>query len=634
MNDFLKATASDLHLCQRCPRLLAYQKKGERKAWKVGIDGSGIYYGKLFHSHIAGAFHSDAARVGSPHRAALTAALKGEPTGLKGRLLEMVQACYFDPFLVAHGKTISGKQIMALAQATEFWVGCLSDFLAGVPSLLTRPEKQIGSVFCKPETTLKAFYPYSDGMLLRVRGRYDGLLFDPDAKQAALFEFKAFKASDPVEELSQALVYAWLIHTATGVMPQVCLVYLEDSGAPLRYSAADVGKMTNNLEYLFEAVRKVLSEEKPLPPPSDTGLCRTCPYEGRCDGDWGNRKTPDDEGRDRMSQLMEALRRLRIVVEDVGIVYGTCFIRLKVKPDIGKTTVSKIEKAVKDLQIELALSAQPMIQPQAGYVSIDVPRASRQILTLRQMMEKAAPTRPKSEAAFPLGLDINGKVFWVNLSEPTMTSVLVGGTSGSGKSVLLRALVAALAQCSPPGSVCFTLIDPKRVTFTDMKNTNYIDEGQAITDTDAAMKKISDLVAEMEERYVKMEEARVVDIEGYNSRGPVRLKRRVLLIDEYADMIVSTETRNDLEKAVQRISQKGRAAGLHLVLATQRPDAKVVTPIIKANLQLRIALKVTSKSNSQIILGEGEGRAQYLLGHGDMLVGGSVPLFRLQGALP
>jgi S-DNA-T family DNA segregation ATPase FtsK/SpoIIIE len=274
-----------------------------------------------------------------------------------------------------------------------------------------------------------------------------------------------------------------------------------------------------------------------------------------------------------------------------------------------------------------------MIAPQSGYVSVDVPRNVRQPLNLSEMMKASAPTRPKSEAAFPLGLDIDGRVFWVDLAEPIMTSILIGGTSGSGKSVLLRAVVISLLLCSPPDSLSFTLIDPKRVTFTDMKTLRCLEEGTILLDTDMAMEALQTTVEEMERRYVLMEEAGVPDIAGYNEKAPEKLKRRVLIIDEYADMIVSSQTRAALELFVQRICQKGRAAGIHLILATQRPDAKVVTGIIKANLQLRVALKVTSKANSQIILGEGVSQAQYLLGHGDLLVGGSVPLQRLQAPL-
>jgi S-DNA-T family DNA segregation ATPase FtsK/SpoIIIE len=274
-----------------------------------------------------------------------------------------------------------------------------------------------------------------------------------------------------------------------------------------------------------------------------------------------------------------------------------------------------------------------MIAAQSGYVSVDVPRKARQPLSLDDVMKTAAPTRPKSDAAFPLGLDIDGKVFWVDLAEPIMTSILIGGTSGSGKSVLLRSIVISLLLCSPRDSLSFTLIDPKRVTFTDLKTLRCLEEGKLLLDTEDAMEALSATVEEMERRYVLMEDAGVSDVSGYNAQSEKMLKRRVVIIDEYADMIVSSQTRAALELFVQRICQKGRAAGIHLILATQRPDAKVVTGVIKANLQLRVALKVTSQGNSQIILGEGVKQAQYLLGHGDLLAGGSVPLQRLQAPL-
>jgi len=294
--------------------------------------------------------------------------------------------------------------------------------------------------------------------------------------------------------------------------------------------------------------------------------------------------------------------------------------------------VSKIERTAKDLQVALTISSPPLIQAQSGYVSVDVPINTKRALTLQDMMDMGGEAKRNSHsgAEFPLELDINGKIYWVNLAEPIMTSILVGGTSGSGKSVLLRSIVVGLLLNSQPNKVSFTLIDNKRVTFTDMKMLHCLEEKMVLSDTEPIMEALQATIDEMERRYILMEKACVSDIVEYNSVASERLKRRVLIIDEYADIIVSEQTRKDLEIFVQRICQKGRVAGIHLILATQRTDAKVVAGIIKANLQLRVALKVTSQSNSQIILGEGIKQAQYLLGHGDMLVGGSVALQRLQ----
>jgi S-DNA-T family DNA segregation ATPase FtsK/SpoIIIE len=587
-------------------------------------------------------------------------ALQAGSSDLKTQLDALVRTRYFTPFLMEKSQKLTADNAVALAKATEFWVECLADFLSKIPSLLASPETRLGIVFHQPEKTLRLPYAYPDGRTLRVSGRYDCLLFDPDAARAVVFEFKGFKAADPIVELSQTLIYTWLIEKATGIVPAVKLIYLENDN-PFDVSPTAVKKMMNNLPHLFDVTRQVLEKRLPLPIASDSSLCKNCPYDAKCDQDWGarhasqapsaelqsqnrdespyeERNAGQDEGRERMAQLLDTLRQRRLAVEGLGFVCGPSFIRLKIGLDMSKgTTVRKIEATAKDLQVALALSSPPMIEAQSGYVSVDVPRNVRQPLSLADMMKTAAPTRPKSEAAFPLGLDIDGKVFWVDLAEPIMTSILIGGTSGSGKSVLLRSAVISLLLCSPPDSLSFTLIDPKRVTFTDLNTLRCLEEGKLLLDTEDAMTALSATVEEMERRYVLMENAEVSDVGGYNEKsaalGTVRLKRRVVIIDEYADMIVSSQTRAALELFVQRICQKGRAAGIHLILATQRPDAKVVTGIIKANLQLRVALKVTSQANSQIILGEGVGQAQYLLGHGDLLVGGSVPLQRLQAPL-
>jgi len=641
----LKTTATELCLCQRCPRLMAYHKKGEKNVRLVGYTGTGASYGKLFHD-LAGKFYKDVAEGSLPE---LTEVFRGEMSEVKVRLDDLIRTRYFTPFLAEKSANLKYENLMALAKGTEFWIHCLADFLSGIPSLLAFPKKYLSAVFHQPEKILSAAYPYPDGRAaLEVSGKYDCLLFNPDMNEAALFEFKGFKSTDVTVELSQTLVYAWLVSEATGIVPSIRLIYLEDD-EPRFFPAADVKNMLGNLVYLFDTVRLVLEKRFPIPEASNHELCNNCRFSDRCGADWGDSisdvseqppaeqtgqvKATSDEARQSMSRLVEALGQLQVFVSDEGYVEGPCFIRLKIKPDSSKgITVRKIANKAEDLQVALALSSPPLIQAQSGYVSVDVPRNTRRVLTLPDMM-KGAGKKPGSGAAFPLGLDIDGKVYWTDLAEPVMTSILIGGTSGSGKSVLLRSIVIGLLLNSPRGEVSFTLIDPKRVTFTDMKTLDCLEEKSILCDIDSIMEALRAAVGEMERRYVLMEKACVSDIAEYNKSATDSLKRRVLIIDEYADMIVSSQTRAELEIFVQRICQKGRAAGIHLILATQRPDANVVTGVIKANLQLRVALKVTSKSNSQIILGEGIGQAQYLLGHGDMLVGGSVALQRLQAPL-
>ena len=662
----LALSATDLALCQRCPRLLAYKSEGKRNAWKVGIEGSGEKYGSLFHKHIAGAFFDAAADPQSPLRGEIRAVLSGTHAGgapIRERLEELIRTRFFLPFLDRYAPKLDTGRVLSMARGTSIWAGCMADFLAGVPFDRLDPDEAMDRVFLRPERTLQATYISSDGRVLTLSGRYDALLFNPDSCEATLFEFKGYRCSDPSVALSQTLIYAWLIRNATGILPAVQVVYLEEN-RPGVFPSSEVESMMSALPSLFDVVLDVLERRLPLPVAVNSELCLQCPWNGDCAGDWGTAAEPsaasenmssdsggescddpgddsgekscDAEGRERMGQLLGALKDLGLSVADAGVVCGPCFIRLKVRPDAARgTTVKKIGNRADDLQVQMDLPLPPMIQAQKGYVSVDVPRLRREVLTLEKLMRQGQgeKTRPDSEAVFPLGMRVDGSVFWADLSEPSMTSILIGGTSGSGKSVLLRSVVVGLLLCAPQDGVGFTLIDPKRVTFTDLAGLRALEEGRVLCDADEAMEALREAVEEMEQRYELMEGARVSHLTDYNIVTGERLRRRVLIIDEYADLMTSKGTAKELELFIQRICQKGRAAGFHLLLATQRPDSKVVTGVIKANLQLRIALKVSSKSNSQIILGEGFTEAQCLLGHGDMLVGDGSYVERLQAPL-
>ena len=333
-----------------------------------------------------------------------------------------------------------------------------------------------------------------------------------------------------------------------------------------------------------------------------------------------------------MARLLDVLGDLGIPVTDQGFDVGPCFIRLKVRPDPKRATVKKILNRAADVQVQMGLPTTPLISPMDGYVGVDIPRTERQPLALEDLLRRGEPSRPSSDAAFPLGMGVDGRVFWADLAEPNATSLLIGGTSGSGKSVLLRSIVVGLLLAAPVDSVRFILIDPKLVTFADVKGIRAIDGGEPIVDVEGAMAALRREVDEMDRRYGIMAERGVASLAELNeARGhEAQLERRVVIIDEYADLMIDKGVAKELETLVQRIAQKGRAAGLHMILATQRPDRKVVTGLIKANLQLHVALKVGSSIDSQIVI-DAPG-AQDLLGHGDMLVRSAAGLERLQGA--
>ena len=329
-----------------------------------------------------------------------------------------------------------------------------------------------------------------------------------------------------------------------------------------------------------------------------------------------------------LRKLVEALDKFKLAVLADGYISGPRFIRLRIKPVQEKgVTLAKIQRLANDLRISLTLQITPLIQAQSGYVSVDVPRKSVKPLLLSPLIRDGASTRPDSEIAVPLGAEIDGKTYWLNLADPTMSSILIGGTTGSGKSVLLQSIVLGIRLANPNVRTEFTLIDPKRVTFTNFPLEKI--DAELLYEQQPALERLMMLVEEMEQRYRLFESKKCCDIAAYNiahSKSP--LTRHVTVIDEFADLMVEKATNKELELVVQRLGQKGRAAGFHLILATQRPEAKIISPLIKANLQVKIAMKVTSQANSNIILDQPG--AECLIGNGDMLLGGSVAIKRLQ----
>jgi S-DNA-T family DNA segregation ATPase FtsK/SpoIIIE len=211
---------------------------------------------------------------------------------------------------------------------------------------------------------------------------------------------------------------------------------------------------------------------------------------------------------------------------------------------------------------------------------------------------------------------------------------LVAGTTGSGKSVLLRGIAASLVHFHAPADIQLTLIDPKRVSFGPLAAglAGHL-SGPLIHDVEEAIPVLETCIEEMEERYGLFEAAKVQDISEYNElkSGPDRLARRVIIIDEFQDLVAARSTREAFIDAVQRLGSKARASGIHLVLSTQRPTRDNVPGGIKGNLQGKIALKVTSAIESRVILGDRG--AEDLLGKGDLLADLGQGILRAQAPL-
>lgn len=279
-------TVSNAALCQRCPALLAYRiHRGERDAWKVGIKGSGHYYGTLFHKNIAEVFFEAGANPASLLHGKLAHTL----TGGREEIESLIRGNIFMPFLDAHSEECTSGQIMALSRGVSVLSRALSEFFALIPSLRKNPEEVMRTVFIPPEQKLTAYYDCPEGRLI-VSGRYDALLFNPDRGEARLFEFKGYTKSDVTVPLSQSLIYSWLLWRRTGIVPSVEILYLDDvDREPEMFSSAAVGDMISaGIPGLFRAAFGVISLKRLPEIVRDKNLCVQCPFRGNCANDWRN----------------------------------------------------------------------------------------------------------------------------------------------------------------------------------------------------------------------------------------------------------------------------------------------------------------------------------------------------------
>ena len=324
-------------------------------------------------------------------------------------------------------------------------------------------------------------------------------------------------------------------------------------------------------------------------------------------------------------KLAGAVKKLNLLGQDVeadGFEVGPTFARLRVRP-VGKTNFKGVSNKAVDLRISLGLEVVPIVGSQAGCISIDIQRPDRAVVSLAAALADS-PKGLGGMPAFPVGQDVGGQGHWLNLADPSDCHLLVAGTTGSGKSEFLRATIAALAARLTPDRIQFVLIDPKRVTFNLRGSSPYLRFPVAY-DLDEALPMIEACMAEMDRRYKILEERKLSNV---SELPPELLPRIVLVIDEFASFLEDKESKKVVTAFLKRIGAMARAAGIHLILSTQRPDKDVVTPLLRENLPGRIALKVSSKAGSDLILGSPD--AEHLLGRGDLFWKKGGELLRLQ----
>ena len=326
--------------------------------------------------------------------------------------------------------------------------------------------------------------------------------------------------------------------------------------------------------------------------------------------------------------LQHTLESFHVNAKVVSFCHGPAVTRYDLEPAPG-VKVSKITNLAEDIALQLATSS-VRIEPVPGKaaIGIEIPNRTLESVQLREVLENPQFQEASSKLTVGLGMDISGEAIFADIGK--MPHLLVAGATGSGKSVCINTLISSILFKATPDEVKLILIDPKMVELSNYNGIPHL-MVPVVTDPKKASSVLNWAVQEMEKRYSIFANHGVRDIKSFNRRyAEEKLPLIVIVIDELADLMMVSP--KDVEDAICRILQKARAAGIHMILATQRPSVNVITGIIKANLPSRISFAVSSQVDSRTILDRGG--AETLLGKGDMLFSpqGAPKPIRVQGA--
>ncbi|WXL27611.1 DNA translocase FtsK [Ectopseudomonas mendocina] len=403
-----------------------------------------------------------------------------------------------------------------------------------------------------------------------------------------------------------------------------------------------------------EPSKRVL-KEKQVSLFEDSALAGTLPPISLLDKAEKIQKSYSPESLEGMSRLLEIkLKEFGVEVQVESVHPGPVITRFEIQPAAG-VKVSRISNLAKDLARSLAVISVRVVEviPGKTTVGIEIPNEDRQIVRFSEVLSSAEYDEAKSPVTLALGHDIGGKPVITDLAR--MPHLLVAGTTGSGKSVGVNAMILSILFKSTPEEARLIMIDPKMLELSIYEGIPHL-LCPVVTDMKEAANSLRWSVAEMERRYKLMSKMGVRNLAGFNRKvkdaieageplsdplykresmedeAPLLkpLPTIVVIVDEFADMMMIVGKK--VEELIARIAQKARAAGIHLILATQRPSVDVITGLIKANIPTRMAFQVSSKIDSRTILDQGG--AEQLLGHGDMLYmppGTGLPI-RVHGA--
>ncbi|MGJ5092290.1 DNA translocase FtsK [Bradyrhizobium oligotrophicum] len=488
----------------------------------------------------------------------------------------------------------------------------------------TRSFENWQDIFVGAEQDLaRVAVPIGDS-IVEIRGRVDAIRIHPE-RHLEVVDYKLSQGARQKADLVQLAIYAHLLPIwrpgceFSGTLEYYLPAFQEVAVAPDELRDIFTGMVAPVLQEMFGGGQAAPPASAEIAAPKAT---KTMP--AKENGRAATGSDPSTLGR----AVTEAFRSFNLAVECADVIEGPQLIRLRLTPGSG-VKVSSLANRAADLQVKLGLAEPPLIKAGKGFVILDLPRPDPKPCLLTDALAGPLASALKSTVSFPIGIDVEGHPVVADFADPNTCHALVAGSTGSGKSEWLKAMVASMLLRGSPQQVKIALIDPKILTFSGVGGSPYLWRPVATTLAEA-LRILRDAVKEMDARYQVLNAAGVVNLGDYIKAGKSDLPFLVLIFDEFADLILAgRDDKKEFEALVARIAGKGRAAGIHLVLATQRPDRAVVTGLIKSNLPLKICLKVANAVNAQIVLDEPG--AESLFGKGDLLCDLGRGLVRAQG---
>jgi S-DNA-T family DNA segregation ATPase FtsK/SpoIIIE len=431
---------------------------------------------------------------------------------------------------------------------------------------------------------------------VRVLGVADALWKNPESGRWCVLEYKLGRPR-PEADLAQACLYHCML-SAGGLSSSEGALAMISFGPELKerfYQSAELSEVQSALRALIGRLANVLPEEPPPPVPAVSG-----------------------QHLDLGKKLVRALQELGVPVEWKGeVTAGPSLLRYFVIPG-RQARMKQVRGMAEDLGMRLNLNRDPVIHNADGRLVIDIARPDPQTVTFGSILEQLPKPDGLACSRAPLGVDLNGRLQFVDLASSNNPHLLVAGTAGGGKSEWLRSAIAGLMLSNTPETLRLVLIDPKRTAFAELKRSPYLHgpDGLIYPPEHSALDALDSLIEEMEERYKLFEQNLVSDLPEYQAKTGKVLPRIVCVCDEYADLLIDRAATKSLEAAIVRLGAKARAAGIHLIIATQYPDRKTVDGALKMNLSGRVCLRVANHHQSNMIINQSG--AERLLGRGDL----------------